>query len=80
MSRTIGRRAYAEMYGPTVGDRLRLADTALVLALVQAGLPAFWLDTGELLHSAHRLATRRSLLCTRPVLTRKSIARRLWWL
>jgi len=28
MSR-IGRRAYAEMYGPTVGDRLRLGDTAL---------------------------------------------------
>ena len=28
---TIGRRAYAEMYGPTVGDRLRLADTALIL-------------------------------------------------
>ena len=24
---TIGRRAYAEMFGPTVGDRLRLADT-----------------------------------------------------
>jgi urease subunit alpha len=29
--RTIGRRAYAEMYGPTVGDRVRLADTALVI-------------------------------------------------
>ncbi|WP_310461630.1 urease subunit alpha [Sphaerotilus sp.] len=28
---TIGKRAYAEMYGPTVGDRLRLADTALVV-------------------------------------------------
>ena len=28
---TIGRRAYAEMYGPTVGDRLRLADTGLLL-------------------------------------------------
>jgi len=28
MSR-IGRRAYAEMYGPTSGDRLRLGDTAL---------------------------------------------------
>ena len=28
---TIGRRAYAEMYGPTVGDRLRLADTALLI-------------------------------------------------
>jgi urease subunit alpha len=28
---TITRRAYAEMYGPTVGDRLRLADTGLVV-------------------------------------------------
>ena len=28
---TIGRRAYAEQYGPTVGDRVRLADTALVI-------------------------------------------------
>ena len=28
---TIARRAYAEMFGPTVGDRLRLADTNLVL-------------------------------------------------
>ncbi|HYF60899.1 MAG TPA: urease subunit alpha [Burkholderiaceae bacterium] len=27
----LSRRAYAEMYGPTVGDRLRLADTDLVL-------------------------------------------------
>ncbi len=26
---TIGRRAYAEIFGPTVGDRLRLADTDL---------------------------------------------------
>ena len=29
--KTIGRRAYAEMFGPTVGDRLRLADTGLVI-------------------------------------------------
>ena len=28
---TLGRRAYAEMFGPTVGDRLRLADTGLVI-------------------------------------------------
>jgi len=28
---TIGKRAYAEMFGPTVGDRLRLADTQLVV-------------------------------------------------
>ena len=32
---TIGRRAYAEMYGPTLGDRLRLADTDLVLEVEQ---------------------------------------------
>ncbi len=30
MSR-IDRRAYAEMFGPTTGDRLRLADTSLIL-------------------------------------------------
>ncbi len=28
---SIGRRAYAEMFGPTVGDRLRLADTDLTI-------------------------------------------------
>jgi len=28
---TLGRRAYAEMFGPTVGDRVRLADTELVI-------------------------------------------------
>ncbi|MCW8165168.1 urease subunit alpha [Verminephrobacter aporrectodeae subsp. tuberculatae] len=28
---SIGRRAYAEMFGPTVGDRLRLADTDLLI-------------------------------------------------
>ena len=31
MSESIDRRVYARMYGPTVGDRLRLADTALIL-------------------------------------------------
>src|SRR5687768_428144 len=28
---TIGRRAYAEMFGPTTGDRVRLADTELMI-------------------------------------------------
>ena len=32
---TIGRRAYAEMFGPTVGDRVRLADTALIIEVEQ---------------------------------------------
>ncbi|MFY9810127.1 urease subunit alpha [Aquabacterium sp.] len=32
---SIQRRAYAEMFGPTVGDRLRLADTNLILEVEQ---------------------------------------------
>jgi urease subunit alpha len=32
---TIGKRAYAEMFGPTVGDRLRLADTELIIEVEQ---------------------------------------------
>src|SRR6201996_3860324 len=31
MALKIGRRAYAEMFGPTTGDRLRLADTDLLI-------------------------------------------------
>ncbi|MBP9904118.1 MAG: urease subunit alpha [Rhodoferax sp.] len=32
---TIGRSAYAEIFGPTVGDRVRLADTALIIEVEQ---------------------------------------------
>ncbi len=32
---TISRRAYAEMFGPTVGDRVRLADTDLFIEVEQ---------------------------------------------
>jgi len=31
----IGRQAYAEMFGPTLGDRVRLADTGLVIEVEQ---------------------------------------------
>ncbi|KMY85264.1 Urease alpha subunit [Candidatus Paraburkholderia calva] len=31
MTLRIGRRAYAEMFGPTTGDRVRLADTDLII-------------------------------------------------
>jgi urease subunit alpha len=31
--RTVERRAYSEMYGPTRGDRIRLGDTALVIEI-----------------------------------------------
>ncbi len=30
---TLNRRAYAEMYGPTTGDRVRLADTDLIIEI-----------------------------------------------
>jgi len=33
MSLRIDRRAYADFYGPTTGDRVRLADTALVIEI-----------------------------------------------
>ncbi|NCW24894.1 MAG: hypothetical protein EBV84_05885, partial [Betaproteobacteria bacterium] len=32
---TISKRAYAEMFGPTVGDRVRLADTDLLVEVEQ---------------------------------------------
>lgn len=31
----MSRRAYAEMFGPTVGDRVRLADTELFIQVEQ---------------------------------------------
>ncbi|HWB47647.1 MAG TPA: urease subunit alpha [Stellaceae bacterium] len=33
MAHTIGRSAYAAMFGPTTGDRIRLADTELVIEI-----------------------------------------------
>ncbi|MFP5226438.1 MAG: urease subunit alpha [Acidobacteriota bacterium] len=33
MSRTLSRRTYADLYGPTTGDRIRLADTGLILEI-----------------------------------------------
>src|ERR1700749_615455 len=33
MSLSVDRRAYADFYGPTVGDRIRLADTGLIVEI-----------------------------------------------
>ena len=33
MAARLSRSAYAAMFGPTVGDRLRLADTELVIEI-----------------------------------------------
>jgi urease subunit alpha len=32
---SISRSAYADMFGPTVGDRVRLADTGLIIEVEQ---------------------------------------------
>jgi urease alpha subunit len=36
---TIGRGAYAEIFGPTVGDRVRLADTGLLIEVEKDNRP-----------------------------------------
>jgi urease subunit alpha len=46
---TIGKRAHAEMFGPTVGDRVRLADTDLVIEVEKD----FTLFAGEGRTDAH---------------------------
>jgi len=46
VSLRIPRRQYADLYGPTTGDRVRLADTELFVrverALAKAGVPQSW--------------------------------------
>jgi len=40
MAYQMDRRSYAETYGPTTGDRLRLADTNLILEVEISPLTA----------------------------------------
>ena len=40
MSRSISRRVYADLYGPTTRDRVRLADTDLVLEVGSGTSPS----------------------------------------
>ena len=37
MPARISRAAYADMFGPTVGDRVRLADTDLIIEVEKCG-------------------------------------------
>ena len=39
---SIPRRQYAALYGPTVGDRVRLADTSLLLGIERDLLTRCW--------------------------------------
>ena len=62
MSRSISRRHYADIYGPTTGDRLRLGDTGLILAdpmsvIHQNG------HSGTLAEVGRRSHLRRSIDC-----------------
>ena len=47
MATTITRRAYAAMYGPTVGDRIRLADTELHAEIGDTGQLCVTSNGGE---------------------------------
>jgi urease subunit alpha len=38
MSCTMSRAAYAQMFGPTVGDKVRLADTDLLITVYGEGV------------------------------------------
>ena len=40
----ISRQAYAEMYGPTTGDRVRLGDTEIIIELIQTKSHIYRLD------------------------------------
>ena len=40
MSNKINKKAYADMYGPTVGDKIRLADTNLIIE-IEKDLPIY---------------------------------------
>ena len=43
----LDRRRYASLYGPTVGDRIRLADTQKIVAVAQMSDGSFWSDDVE---------------------------------
>ena len=40
MSLELPRRTYADLYGPTKGDRIRLADSELIIEIEDARGPA----------------------------------------
>ncbi len=42
MATRISRAAYADMFGPTTGDRIRLADTQTVVAIAELSDGSFW--------------------------------------
>jgi urease subunit alpha len=76
----ISRQAYAEMYGPTVGDRVRLADTAL-FAEVEKDYTVYGEEVkfggGKVIRDGMGQSQRMSKDCADTVLTNALIID--WW-
>ncbi len=76
----ISRQAYAEMYGPTVGDRIRLADTAL-LAEIEKDFTIYGEEVkfggGKVIRDGMGQSQRMSQDCADTVLTNAVVID--WW-
>lgn len=76
----ISRQAYAEMYGPTVGDRVRLADTSL-LAQIEQDFTVYGEEVkfggGKVIRDGMGQSQRMSKECADTVLTNAVIID--WW-
>jgi len=76
----ISRRAYAEMFGPTVGDRVRLADTDLVVQ-VERDLAVYGEEVkfggGKVIRDGMGQSQRRAKDCADTVITNALVID--WW-
>ncbi len=76
----IGRRAYVEMFGPTAGDRVRLADTELVVE-VERDLTTYGEEVkfggGKVIRDGMGQSQRRSKDCADTVITNALVID--WW-
>jgi urease subunit alpha len=76
----IGRRAYAEMFGPTTGDRVRLADTDLV-AEVERDMTVYGEEVkfggGKVIRDGMGQSQRRAKDCADTVITNALVID--WW-
>ena len=76
----ISRQAYAEMYGPTTGDRIRLADTAL-FAMVEKDFTIYGEEVkfggGKVIRDGMGQSQRMSKDCVDTVITNALIID--WW-
>jgi urease subunit alpha len=76
----IGRRAYVEMFGPTVGDRVRLADTELVVE-VEKDFTVYGEEVkfggGKVIRDGMGQSQRRSKDCADTVITNALVID--WW-